>query len=202
MALIKPASAENSGRPGKSIAGRRQGTLPSATRLTALGERASRISDRLNWLTERLCALLAAILVLDVWLGVLVRYVVPWQLTFTEEAARYLMIWTALLAISCGIARREHIGVMIFFEKLPPVPRRMLLALLDLLALSFFLYLLYFGIGFVESGLSRFTMIYGMNKALPFAAVPVSAALAAVQIVLVAIRDQASRTGILAERQA
>lgn len=112
------------------------------------------------------------------------------------------MIWTALLAISCGIARREHIGVMIFFERLPRVPRRMLLALLDLLALSFFLYLLYFGIGFVESGLSRFTMIYGMNKALPFAAVPVSAALAAVQIVLVAIRDQASRTGILAERQA
>ena len=74
--------------------------MPSATRLTALAERASRISDRLNWATERLCALLAAILVLDVWLGVLVRYVVPWQLTFTEEAARYLMLWTALLAIS------------------------------------------------------------------------------------------------------
>lgn len=176
--------------------------MPSATRLTALAERASRVSDRLNWVTERLCALLAAILVLDVWLGVLVRYVVPWQLTFTEEAARYLMIWTALLAISCGIARREHIGVLIFLEKLPRVPRRILLALLDLLALSFFLYLLYFGIGFVESGLSRFTMIYGMNKALPFAAVPVSAALASVQIVLVAIRDQASSTGIPAESPA
>ncbi len=77
--------------------------------------------------------------------------------------------------------------------------RRILLAVLDLLALSFFLYLLYFGIGFVESGLSRFTMIYGMNKALPFAAVPVSAALASVQIVLVAFRDQANRAGIPAE---
>jgi hypothetical protein len=35
-------------------------------------------------------------------------------------------------------------------------------------------------------------MIYGMNKALPFAAVPVAAVVAAVQLVLVAIRDQAS----------
>ncbi len=166
--------------------------MPEHTGLAALAGRAGRISERLNWGMERVCALLAAVLVLDVWLGVLVRYVVPWQLTFTEEAARYLMIWTALLAISCGIARREHIGVMIFLEKLPPVLRRVVLAGLDLLALCFFLYLLYFGIGFVESGLSRFTMIYGMNKALPFAAVPVSALFAAVQLVLVAIRDQAN----------
>lgn len=200
MASIKLAAAgKKAASQGQSITGRRQGTLPGATRLAALAERASRISYRLNWVTERVCALMAAILVLDVWLGVLVRYVVPWQLTFTEEAARYLMIWTALLAISCGIARREHIGVLIFFEKLPRVPRRILLAVLDVLALSFFLYLLYFGVGFVESGLSRFTMIYGMNKALPFAAVPVSAALASVQIVLVALRDQADHAGIPAE---
>jgi TRAP-type C4-dicarboxylate transport system permease small subunit len=146
----------------------------------------------LNWVVERVCALLAAVLVLDVWLGVLVRYVIPVQLTFTEEAARYLMIWTALLAVSCGIARREHIGVLLVFERLPPVLRRIVLGGLDLLGLGFFLFLLYFGIGFTESGLSRFTMIYGMNKALPFAAVPVAAVVAAVQLVLVAIRDQAS----------
>ncbi len=157
----------------------------------SLAARAARASERLNWVVERVCAVLAAVLVLDVWLGVLVRYVVPWQLTFTEEAARYLMIWTALLAVSCGIARREHIGVLLVFERLPPVLRRIVLAGLDLLALCFFLFLLYFGIGFAESGLSRFTMIYGMNKALPFAAVPAAAALAAVQLVLVAIRDQA-----------
>jgi TRAP-type C4-dicarboxylate transport system permease small subunit len=165
-----------------------------------IGERslpawAARTSARLNWLIERVCALLAAVLVLDVWLGVLVRFdIVPLQLTFTEEAARYLMIWTALLAVSCGIARREHIGVLIVFERLPPILRRIVLAGLDLLALSFFLYLLYFGIGFAASGLSRFTMIYGMNKALPFAAVPASAALAAIQLVLVGIRDQARQT--------
>ena len=158
----------------------------------SLPARAGRASERLNWAVERVCAILAAILVIDVWLGVLVRFnIVPLQLTFTEEAARYLMIWTALLAISCGVARRDHIGVLIVFEALPPALRRVVRAGLDLLALGFFLFLLYFGVGFVESGLGRFTMIYGMSKALPFAAVPAAAALAAVQLVLVAIRDQA-----------
>ena len=150
----------------------------------------ARASERLNWFVERLCAVLAAILVLDVWLGVVVRYVLPIQLTFTEEAARYLMFWTALLAVSCGIARRAHLGVLLVFERLPRGAQRWTLALLDLLAFGFFAFLLYYGIGFTISGADRVTMIYGMNKALPFAAVPASAALACVQLVLVAIRDQ------------
>ncbi len=167
----------------------------ASSSLERLAARAARTSDRINWIVERVCAAIAVVLVLDVWLGVIVRYIVPVQLTFTEEAARYLMIWMALLAISCGIARREHIGVLLLFDALPPPLRRWLLAALDLLAFCFFAFLLYYGVGFTVSGAGRFTMIYGMNKALPFAAVPAAAALACVQIVLVACRDQA-RTAV------
>lgn len=155
-----------------------------------LGSGAASASDKMTWVVDRACAALLVLLVLDVWLGVFVRYVIPLPITFTEEAARYLMIWTALLAVSCGISRREHIGVQLLFDTLPPHLRRILLGLIDLLALGFFLFLVIYGIGLVEKGGSRFTMIYGMTKALPFAAVPVSAALACAQLTLVAIRDQ------------
>lgn len=148
-------------------------------------------SARLNWLVERVCALLLVVLVLDVWLGVLVRYAIPLPLTFTEEAARYLMIWMALLAVSCGIARREHIGVEFVFERLPTASRRWLLLALDILALGFFAVLLVYGLDLVDRGTRSFTMIYGLTKALPFASVPVAASLACIQLVLVAIRDQA-----------
>jgi TRAP-type transport system small permease protein len=154
------------------------------------GAGAALLSRRLNWLIERLCALLAVVLVLDVWLGVFVRYVWPLPLTFTEEAARYLMIWMALLAVSCGIARREHIGVQLLFDALPRGLQRVLLLAFDALAFAFFAFLLFYGIGMVERGGRSFTMIYGMTKSLPFAAVPVAAALACVQLVLVAVRDQ------------
>lgn len=152
---------------------------------------ADTLSQRLAWLTDRVAAALLALLVLDVWLGVLVRYVMPLDLTFMEEAARYLMIWVALLAVSSGIPRREHIGVQVLFERVPPVVRRTLLAVLDLLAFAFFAFMALYGLGLVERGGKTFTMIYGMSKALPFAAVPVGAALAAVQIAFVAFRDQA-----------
>ena len=154
----------------------------------------ARAADRLSrWLArsvDYVCVALLIALVLDVWLGVLVRYVWPLPLTFMEEAARYLMIWVALLAVSSGISRREHIGVQMVFVRFPSPVRRLLLAMLDVLAIAFFLALFWYGLGFVERGGRVSTMIYGMSKSLPFAAVPTAAALAALQLTLVAIRDQ------------
>lgn len=69
-----------------------------------------RCSYRLNWLVERLCAALVGVMVLIVWFGIVNRYFLETGVTWTEEAARYLMIWSALLAISCCARYREHIG--------------------------------------------------------------------------------------------
>ena len=165
--------------------------MSEAAELSGLAARADALSQRLAWWTDRASGALLALLILDVWLGVFARYVVPLPITFMEEAARYLMIWVALLAVSSCIPRREHIGVQILFERLPAAARRHLLALLDLLGIAFFVFLALYGLGLVERGGKTFTMIYGMSKALPFAAVPVGAALAAIQLMLVAARDQA-----------
>ncbi len=147
-----------------------------------------------HWLSKAVeiaVVILMVVLVLDVWLGVIARYFVDFPLTFTEEAARYLMIWMALLAVSIGIARRAHIGVLIVFDRLQGMPRHIMLAIFDLLGLFLFSFLFYFGVGFTIDGMQRLTMIYGMPKSIPFASVPVSCLLACVQIVLVAVRDQA-----------
>ena len=158
-------------------------------RIAALADRSSR---RLNHAVEMVCVALLVLLVLDVWLGVLVRHVLPLPLTFTEELARYLMIWMALLAVSCGIVHREHIGVGFVFARFPPRVRRALAVGFDLIALVFFLVLLWYGLGFVERGFKRFTMIGGLPKAYPFMGVPLAAAVASVQLVLVGTRDALS----------
>ena len=153
--------------------------------------RAAAWSAGLSRAIEVIVVGLTVLLVLDVWLGVLVRYFIDLPLTFTEEAARYLMIWMALLAVSIGISRREHIGVLILFDRMGRVGRHVLLAIFDLLGLFLFGFLLFYGVEFALSGLHRLTMIYGLPKFLPFAAVPVSCAFACVQIILSGIRDQA-----------
>lgn len=167
--------------------------MPQAeTRLQRVAGHAAMLSEHLSRITEAVVIVLLVLLILDVWLGILVRYFIDLPLTFTEEAARYLMIWMALLAVSVGISRRAHIGVLLVFDRTRGLSRHLLMGLIDLLGLALFLFLFYYGIGFTIDGARRMTMIYDIPKSWPFAAVPVSSLLAAVQMILVAIRDQAA----------
>lgn len=154
-----------------------------------ISSQARKWSLRINWVVERVCVALLVVLVLDVWLGVLVRYAIPLPLTFTEELARYLMIWMALLAVSSGIAHREHIGVEFVFGRLPAPIRRWLALSFDALAFVFFAALFFYGIGFAVKGFSRLTMIYAMPKGYPFMGVPLAALMACLQLALIAVHD-------------
>ena len=163
--------------------------------MPALANAAIVLSRRLNWLVERLCVLLLVLLVLDVWLGVMVRYVLPVRWTFTEELARYLMIWMALLAVSSGISHREHIGMLVVFERFPPPLRKWLAVLFGVLAFAFFALIFFYGLGFVERGFNRFTMIEEIPKAYPFMGVPLAAGVACLQLILVGLHDFFSDDG-------
>ncbi|HKJ61409.1 MAG TPA: TRAP transporter small permease [Hyphomicrobiales bacterium] len=157
--------------------------------MRSIAKSAKNWSLKINWLVERVCVILLVILVLDVWLGVLARYVIPLPLTFTEELARYLMIWMALLAVSSGIAYREHIGVEFIFSRLPPGLRRVLAVSFDVIAFAFFFALFWYGLAFAERGFSRLTMIYAIPKGYPFSGVPLAAFVACVQLLLTGIHD-------------
>ncbi len=70
---------------------------------------------RVNWLVERICALLLGIMVIVIWFEVVERYFLHLGMTWTEELSRYLMIWAALLAVSCGASTRS--SEMIWLRK-------------------------------------------------------------------------------------
>jgi TRAP-type C4-dicarboxylate transport system permease small subunit len=145
--------------------------------------------QKLNWFVERICAVLMALMVLVIWFGVTERYFLKWGVTWTEEFSRYVMIWVALLAVSCGAYRREHIGLDLLMQRLPSHLRPLLRFFLDLLGLAFFIFLAIYGIGMTMDGKNQFATIFGMNMVVPFASVPVSAALTAIQILVTMLRD-------------
>jgi len=154
-----------------------------------LQRRAAMIGDRLNYLTERVVGLFVLVLVLDVWLGVVARYVFHWQIPWTEELARYIMIWGILLAVPCCCYRREHIGLTLLHDRLPAGVMRAVNVLLDLLAFCFFAYVAFAGTTFAEKGLAQISTVFSMPMAVPYAAIPTAFALAAVQTLLALIRD-------------
>ena len=154
---------------------------------------ASLWSDRINRGVELILAILMALLVLDVWLGVIDRYYFRWQLNWPEAFARYLMIWAALLAISAGIARRDHIGLMSFVGRLPMSIRRGMLIFADLVTLALFIYLFVTGVPFALGGFRREAMIFGASMGPFFTAIPAAAFLASVQMLLTLLRDLGSQ---------
>lgn len=157
--------------------------------LQQMGQTSARLGARLNQAVEWLCALILGVLVLDVGLGVFGRYVIELPVTWTEELARYLMIWAALLAVSSGVARREHVAVTALLDRLPARSRRQVCVAIDALAFAFFAFLCYFGIGMTRQGASQYATIFDMTMWIPFAAVPVSSALVCVQLLLSGLRD-------------
>lgn len=154
-----------------------------------LGEASAALGARLNKGVEWLCAAILAVMVIDVGVGAFGRYLVDLPVTWTEELARYLMIWAALLAVSCGVARREHVAVTAVLDKLPRNVRRMLGVAIDTLGFAFFAFLAYFGIDMTVQGANQYATIFEMTMTLPFAAVPVSSALVCLQLVLTGVRD-------------
>jgi TRAP-type C4-dicarboxylate transport system permease small subunit len=159
-----------------------------------ISEMADTLGRRVNWLIERCCALLMAVMVLVVWFGVVERYFLRLGITWTEEFSRYVMIWVALLAVSCAAYRREHIGLILLIQRLSGTRRRMLQCSLDLVGIAFFIFLAIYGIGMTVSGQSQYATIFGITMAVPFAAVPVSAGLTAFQILMTMIRDLSTKT--------
>jgi TRAP-type C4-dicarboxylate transport system permease small subunit len=159
---------------------------------------AARLSARINWWVEHVVAGIMMLLVLDVWLGVVARYALRVQIPWTEELARYLMIWAALLAVSAGMARREHIGFLLLLKMFPLALQRVLLIFFDALAFTFFAFMFVYGIGMTQTGMKQFAMIFDMSMAMPYASVPVACFLAALQTVLAGLRDQ-GRLAVMGE---
>ena len=149
----------------------------------------NRFAHRLNWIVERVCALLVGAMVVVIWFEVAERYFLDLGATWTEELSRYVMIWAALLAVSCGAYYREHIGLELLLQRLKPNAARMLIFALDIVGLAFFLFLTYYGVGMTASGASQYATIFGMTMVVPFAAVPVSSALTSVQIFAAMVRN-------------
>ncbi|MEJ1156709.1 TRAP transporter small permease [Prosthecomicrobium sp. N25] len=91
-------------------------TAVSEPRRAGAGARALALAERFEeaLLVGTLAATFAALL-----LQVGSRYLFDLPLAWTEEAARYLFIWSVFIGASQAMRRREHIAIGFFVERLP-----------------------------------------------------------------------------------
>ena len=98
------------------------------------------------WLLEGFLAFLLAILVCDVLLGVVSRYVFGAQVEWTEELARYLLVWIGITGAAAAFARKKHLGLDVLVLFFPGSSRRKTTVISDIVCLFFtFVVFLYGG---------------------------------------------------------
>jgi TRAP-type C4-dicarboxylate transport system permease small subunit len=173
-----------------------------------------------NWsrpvvkLLEWLLILAMGLLVLDVLWGVISRalgelkawsetsagLVIPFlpdgQSSWTEELARFLLIWTSMLGAALAFERRAHLGVDYLVGKFHPDAQKSIQLISHLLVLTFAgLVLLKGGWMLVETTLSsgQVTPALGLKKWVVYAVVPVSGVFVILFTIQNLLRDLSAR---------
>ena len=135
--------------------------------------------DKLNAVVTVLVAALLCVVSLAVMTQVLVRFVLtaldvnisaPW----TEELARYALIWMVFLGAAVGVRHARMIALEFGVRKLPAhtgVPIRYGVMIL---CIAFFGLLFSVGVDFIELGRSETSPVLGITKDKVYWAMPVS----------------------------
>jgi TRAP-type C4-dicarboxylate transport system permease small subunit len=88
-------------------------------------------------LLEAALILAVAFLVLDVLWGVFTRYALAEQAKWSEELARFLLVWVSLLGAALAFGEKAHLGVDYFVAKFDPAVYRIISLLRHLVVLFF-----------------------------------------------------------------
>ncbi len=78
-----------------------------------------KLSNTLNWIAERVCIALIAIVVAITLLAVFYRYVLNVGLSWPEELSRCANTWISFIGASIGFKYSDHVGVEFFTNLLP-----------------------------------------------------------------------------------
>ena len=95
------------------------------------------LKDGLTRGLELLIIATMALLVVDVVWGVFTRYALGEQAKWSEELARFLLVWVALLGGALAFRTKAHLGVDYFVNLLHPDARRLTAVVADLVVLFF-----------------------------------------------------------------
>ena len=117
-------------------------------------------------------------------LQIFFRYVLNSPLVWTEELCRYLFVWICFLGWTIALRRGTHIRINFFLERLPLLPKKIVLIVFHLLILFFLIQLTRFGIAMTRRSFSVPTITLFFSWAYVYLAAPVSAVIMILYVIL------------------
>lgn len=136
-----------------------------------------KIVDKINYFIRYLLAALLMVMTGLIVYQVIVRFSAHYidvdLPRWTEEIARYSMIWLVLLGAALAVRYSALIGMEAIAERLSPYAQRVLRAITLVISMAFFLIIIFYGfqmLGHVSHQLSPGAKL---SMAIPYAAIPI-----------------------------
>lgn len=128
-------------------------------------------------------------LVVIILYAVFMRYVLNAAPPWSEEIARYLMVWVAMLAMSSAMKRGQHIGLTFLVNRLGPRGQKVIRLFGNLAILGFFGVLFVKGIDMTIFVAPQRSPSTNIPMWIPYMAVPAGGFLMVVQTVALIFRQ-------------
>jgi TRAP-type C4-dicarboxylate transport system permease small subunit len=100
---------------------------------------------------EGLMVLVMAVMTLVAFINVITRYFIKYSLAFTEEIVVSLFVWLTLLGTAVAFRQGAHLGFSFIMDRAPKAVQRIAIWLAAGLGIVLFVFLIYFGIGQIQS---------------------------------------------------
>ena len=122
-------------------------------------------------------AVLMAVITLDVLWGVFTRYALGNQASWSEELARFLLIWIGVLGAAYASGKRMHLSIDLLGPKLEKKQQRRLQRFIDMVILAFAVTALVIGgfrLLYITQVLGQLSPALRVPMALVYSVVPLS----------------------------
>jgi len=123
----------------------------------------------------------------DILISIFFRYFLKDSLVWTDEVARFTLIYSVMFGSVVAISYGDHVNITIILEHLPVMIRKVITTLRHLLIIGIIGYMTYLGIKYVDNAWRFRTLALGIPKAIPLMSIPIGMGLFLVQYILVEI---------------
>ena len=103
------------------------------------------VFNKVNLILEKVLIVIFAVLVLDVLFQVFSRYILGTSFTWTEEFARFSLIWLTILGAAYLNGKREHLSMDFLYQKFSESNKRKASILIEVLIFLFALIVMVVG---------------------------------------------------------
>ncbi|MGK7377381.1 TRAP transporter small permease [Planococcus sp. 1R117A] len=115
-----------------------------------------------------------AVLVTVVFLQVIFRFVLGSPLAWTEELARYSLIWITFLGAAYAMSLKAHIGMELFVNLFGLPIRKAIYILATIASLAFFLLMVIQGFDLAARSMSQLSPVLRIPMGVIYAVIPLS----------------------------